>query len=274
APSRENSMMSPISMQSGARARDSRKRCGLSGCRALTCPKESTTPSRARMRLAVTISSSSSSSLVIGVPLFDSCSPHGAQRNAGAEFPDCASLHPGYEARSQDEAYGAQRAELMGIDQHAALLDPEAVAGAAQHVAVGADVFADALIAAEAVADEIGRDADQIALDGEDAHIGEHAAGAGFRIFRVAVGILHPDDALADALAVVGDQEQRAAVIALRLVVGRHVVACGVRQPVLPGGEPPFVEQRRLMVEKVLHLRAGDQSLGGNRRGHACAPMS
>src|ERR1700738_5287137 len=108
-------MMSSISMQSGARARDKRKRCGLSGWRALTCPNESTTPSRARMRLAVTISSSRSSSLVI-VP-------------------------------SQDEAHGTEAAELMGVDQHAALLDPEAVAGAAQHVAVGADIFADALVA-------------------------------------------------------------------------------------------------------------------------------
>src|ERR1700694_4759146 len=98
----------------------------------------------------------------------------------------------------QDEAHRPQAAELVGVDQHAALLDPEAVAGAAQQVAVGADVFADALIAAEAIADEIGRDADQIALDLENAHIADDAAGPGFRIFGVAVGILHPDDALTD----------------------------------------------------------------------------
>jgi hypothetical protein len=41
----------------------------------------------------------------------------------------------------------------------------------------------------------------------------------------MAVGIEHPDDALADALTIVRDQEQRAAVVALRLVVGGNVVA-------------------------------------------------
>src|SRR3984893_19072941 len=123
-------------------------------------------------------------------------------------------------AYSQDEAHGTERAELVGVDQHAALLDPDAVAVAAQQVAVGADIFADALIAPEAIADEIGGDADQIALDLENAHIADHAAGAGIRGFRMAVGILHPDDALTDALAVVGDQEQGAPVIALRMVVG------------------------------------------------------
>src|ERR1700692_1742724 len=115
-------MMSPISMQSGARARDSRKRWGLSGWRALTCPNESTTPSRARMRLAVTISSSSSSSLVIRGPLFDSCSPHGAQRNAGTTSRiTLRSIRATDEGALQNEAYQTEPAELVGVDQHAAL---------------------------------------------------------------------------------------------------------------------------------------------------------
>src|SRR5579862_7872718 len=118
-------MMSLSSMQSGARARDRRKRPGLSGWRALTWPKESTTPSRARMRLAVTSSSLSRSSLVIVGSL-------------------------------QNKTHRAERAELVGIDQHPALLDAECVAMAAQEVTVGADIFPDALVAAEAVADEIG----------------------------------------------------------------------------------------------------------------------
>src|SRR5262249_15292156 len=58
--------MSPLSIQSGAREHDSRYRCGLSGCRTLMWPKESTTPSRARMRFAVTSSSIRWSSLDIG----------------------------------------------------------------------------------------------------------------------------------------------------------------------------------------------------------------
>src|SRR6516165_2952516 len=55
--------MSSRSMRSGARARASRKRCGSSGCRALTWPNESTMPSLAKMRLAVTNSSRMKSSL-------------------------------------------------------------------------------------------------------------------------------------------------------------------------------------------------------------------
>src|SRR6185369_15088604 len=56
-PSSVNSMMSAASMHSGARARDTRKRPGSAGWRMLTWPKASTTPSRARIRLAVTSSS-------------------------------------------------------------------------------------------------------------------------------------------------------------------------------------------------------------------------
>src|SRR5260370_38909930 len=156
----------------------------------------------------------------------------------------------------------------MGVDQHAALLDPEAVAAAAENVGVGTDIFADALIAAKAIADESGRDADQVALDIENAHTADHAAGPGFRVFRVAVGILHADDALTDALAVVGDQEQRAAVVALQLVIGWNIVAGVIGQQFLPGVEPPFVEQRGLLVEKILTLRAGDQILCRNRLGN------
>ena len=70
----------------------------------------------------------------------------------------------------------------------------------------------------------------------------------------MAVGIVDADHALADALAVVGDQEQRRAVIALGLVVGRHVIGGVVGQQRLPLVELPFVEQRGLVVEEVLDL--------------------
>src|SRR5689334_1058821 len=58
APSRENSIRSSISMHSGARARERTYRSSRSGWRTLTWPNESTTPSRARIRFAVTSSSS------------------------------------------------------------------------------------------------------------------------------------------------------------------------------------------------------------------------
>src|SRR5947209_2134791 len=104
---------------------------------------------------------------------------------------------------SQNKAHRAEAAQLMRIDEHAAFLDAECFPGTAQHEAVGADVFADALVAAIAVANEIGGDGDEIAVDGDDADVGDHAPGARSRIFRMAIGIVDPDDALADALAVV-----------------------------------------------------------------------
>src|SRR3954471_21221205 len=90
---------------------------------------------------------------------------------------------------SQNETHRTQRAELVGVDQHAAFLDAKTVAGLAQHEAVATDIFADALVAAEAVADEIGRDGYEIALDADDTHIDDHPPGAGFRKFGMTIGI-------------------------------------------------------------------------------------
>ena len=112
----------------------------------------------------------------------------------------------------------------MRVDEHTALLDAEAVAGPLEYVAVAADIFADALVAPVAVADEIGGNGDEIAVDADDAHIRDHAPRARFRIFGVAIGIIDADDALADALAVVGNEKERVAVIAFELVVGRNVI--------------------------------------------------
>ncbi len=73
----------------------------------------------------------------------------------------------------------------------------------------------------------------------------------------MAIRIVDADDALADALAVVGDQEQRAAVVAVELVVGRHVIGGVVGEQRLPLVELPVVEQRGLVVEEILDLRRG-----------------
>src|SRR3954471_13480451 len=88
---------------------------------------------------------------------------------------------------SQDETHRTQRAELVGVDQHAAFLDAKTVAGLAQHEAVATDIFADTLVAAEAIADEIGRDGHEIAFDADDANVADHPPGAGFRIFGVTI---------------------------------------------------------------------------------------
>src|SRR5215204_7641402 len=114
---------------------------------------------------------------------------------------------------SQNETHRTQRAKLVGVDQYPALFDAEAVAGLAQDVAIAADIFADALVAAEAVADEVGRNRNQVPFDADDAHIADHTAGARLWIFGVAVGVVDADDALANALPVVGHDEQRRAMI-------------------------------------------------------------
>ncbi len=88
----------------------------------------------------------------------------------------------------------------------------------------------------------------------------------------MAVGIVDADDALADALAVVGDEKQGRAVVAFELVVGRHVIGGIVGEQRLPLVELPFVEQRGLVVEEVLDLGARDDAARRDR--HACAPIS
>src|SRR5262249_40150626 len=157
------------------------------------CPNESTMFSRARMRFAVTSSSISWSSLAIRLP-------------------------------SQNEAHRAERAELMGVDEHAPLLDLKGATRALEDVAVRSDIFPDALKAAVTVADEIGRNRNEIAIHAGDAHVGDHAAGTRLRRLGVTVGIEHADDALADALAIVGNEEESVAMVALGLIVGRNVI--------------------------------------------------
>ncbi len=88
----------------------------------------------------------------------------------------------------------------------------------------------------------------------------------------MAIGIVDADHALADALAVVGDEEQRRAVAAFELVVGRHVIGGVVGEQRLPFVELPFVEQRRLVVEEILHL--GARYHGPRRDRHAGRPPS
>src|SRR5438132_13961348 len=99
----------------------------------------------------------------------------------------------------------------MRVDQDAALLDAERVAGAPQDVAILADILAHALVAAETVADEVRRHRDEIALDTDDAHIRDHPPGARLRKLGMAVRIADADHPLANPLAVVRDQEQRIA---------------------------------------------------------------
>src|SRR6185295_9769633 len=97
-------------------------------------------------------------------------------------------------------------------------------------VTIGADIFADALVAAIAVADEVRRDGYEIATSRDDSDIGNQPARARVRVFGVALRAHQPLDALADAHNVVGEDEQRRLGIAFGVIVRRHVIARVVGQ--------------------------------------------
>src|SRR5258708_32995882 len=225
-------MMSEVAMSWGARPRERRNFPGSSGWRMLTWPKASQTFSAARMRLAIT-----SSSMAVLRPAMVS-----------APGNSCFGL--------QDEAYRPKRAELMGIDDHAALLDTQLRALAPEHIAIGADIFAHALIAAVAVADEVCRHCHQIALRSDDADIGNETPRARVRIFGVTFGAHQPLHPLADAHDVIGKDEQSGEMIAVRMIVRRHIIGRVLGQHLQPFLEPPFVEQRRFAVEQIFDFGA------------------
>ena len=123
------------------------------------------------------------------------------------------------------------------------LLDQERGGVAFQDVAEIADIFADALVAAIAVQHEIAGAGDEVALDLDDPHVADDARQARLRGFRVAIGVHDADDALANALAVIGHGEQRVAVARLEIIVRRNVIAGVVRQQLFPFGQPPVVDE-------------------------------
>src|ERR1700680_1831146 len=123
--------------------------------------------------------------------------------------------------RSEQETHRAQRPEFLGVEDGAAFGDLEPAIGAPQLVAIAPDELARWLVAAIAEDVEIGRDRDRITLDSGDAHVGEETARVRGRIFGVAVGVFEPNDAFAQAHNIIGDDEERVAMIAVGLVVGR-----------------------------------------------------
>ena len=131
-----------------------------------------------------------------------------------------------------------------------------------QDVAEIADILADALIAPIAVKHEVSRRRHEIAVHPDDPDVADDARQTRLRGFRVAVGVHDADDALPDALAVVGDYEQRPAVAAVEVVVGRHVVAGVVGEQLLPLGQAPVVDELGFLKQEVLDLGAGDGDIG------------
>src|SRR5580765_1369081 len=88
-PSRSNSMTSPRSTSAGASERDSRKRVGSPGWRTLTWPYASTTPSLARIRLAMTTSRAArSSSVTVSPPSKDTSAEVAVERDVGQGEPE------------------------------------------------------------------------------------------------------------------------------------------------------------------------------------------
>src|SRR3954471_8321623 len=96
-------------------------------------------------------------------------------------------------ACSEDEAPRAEGAELVRVDEDAALLDAEGIPGAFEDVAIRADIFPDAFIAPGAVTDEDGGDRDGMTIARNDAHVRDQPPGARLGKLGVAVGIEHPD---------------------------------------------------------------------------------
>ena len=142
----------------------------------------------------------------------------------------------------------------MRVDEHAALLDAEGIPGALEHVAVAADIFADALVAAEAVADEIGGDRDKIAVAPTMRTLeimrrvrdfGNSAWQFGSITRMMRWRMRSRSSAMMNSVR---------AVVAVGLVVGRHVVGGVVGEQRLPLVELPVVEQRGLVVEEILDL--------------------
>src|SRR4051794_2388552 len=76
----------------------------------------------------------------------------------------------------KDEAYRAERSQLHGVQNRFSFCNEKASLNGPQLVAITADVLAHVVVAAEAVDDEVGLDAQRIAAG--DAHVGDHAPGA------------------------------------------------------------------------------------------------
>ena len=164
----------------------------------------------------------------------------------------------------------------MGGQQHAALLDAETLSGLAQRVLIRAHINEFALVAAIAIANEIGRRMHDVACNAGDADVGDQAAGARARKFRVAIGIHHADDALANALAIVRNDVERTAMATLQIVVGRDEIGRVVGQQRFPFLQAPFIEQRRLVKEEIFDFRPRNSYICNSRthaRVHACAPV-
>ena len=97
---------------------------------------------------------------------------------------------------------------------------------------------------------------DEIALGAGDAHIGDHPPRTRMRLLGVTIGVHDADDALLEPHGVIGDGEERIAVVALGLVVGRYIIADILGQKLEPILELPIIQQSRFVKEEILDFRA------------------
>src|SRR5262252_7810753 len=77
--------------------------------------------------------------------------------------------------QSQDKAHRAHRAQLVRIENRAALGDLQHAAGPAQLVAILADELADRLATAITIHREIGGGTDSVAVNSDQSYIGDEA---------------------------------------------------------------------------------------------------
>src|ERR1700686_715121 len=88
--SKLNSRISSFVTRPGARARDMKNRCGFSGLRTVTCPKESTSLRCATMRFAIT--NSDTAALASTEGLLHSALQHEIMQEVCTQQKDTASL--------------------------------------------------------------------------------------------------------------------------------------------------------------------------------------
>src|SRR6266850_1693889 len=168
---------------------------------------------------------------------------------------------------SQDEAQAATRPQDLELKDRASLAELEAVAVGRQHMLVATDERVDVPVT-DLVDEERRFDRERRVGRLADAHVRHQPPGARVRVLRVRMLALEPADARCQQLVVVPNVVLRAVRIRVRPIRGGYLVRRTGLEQREPFVQPPLVEQRGLLEEKVLDLLACDRSR------HADVPLT
>src|SRR4029079_16091463 len=154
----------------------------------------------------------------------------------------------------KNEAHRAKPAQLLRVQYGAALDDLKSAGGDPQFIIVASDVSTDALGAPVTPHGEIGGNLHDVARLPHDPDVADQAPRARRRVFGVRIAVRQALHARRQARTVVGDDEQRAAMIGIRRIVRRHVIAGIRRTQRQPFVQPPFIEQRGFVKQEFFYL--------------------